>query len=180
MFQSLLIQFIKNDVKDIVNTNYQNYEYGIDEILLLYYYYICSKNIYVINGNNTLNYILFFGNNLNCIFNYVINNLPLITLRDNLSIFALFIYNYDYITNVSVYNTFKEIFDIAYDVNINDIEHFINIIKENNIYKQYYKYLHLNSKEEFDKFLDDYNLIICNLYSYKKEDKICLVHRYIL
>ena len=179
LFQTLLINFITNKNKDIVTKNNYNYEYGIDEVFLFYYYYKCSKNIHILNGNELLNYIIFVGKNISCIFNNNIDNIDLIYLRDHLTLLVLFMYNIDYIEDNKLLETFKYIFKHLYNIDINNMIQFINIIKYNNLYKQYYAYLHFKTKEHFLKFITIFTIYIGNFYNeIALNKKIHLIHQY--
>ena len=187
LYQDIYRKFILNDIKDIVHKNNHNYEYGIDEVFILYFYYtayhINNKHpdnikIYGVNNNHKEYYLI--SQNLTEVF----NNLYYIGEKSHRVIdvsiirvwLIMYFYNNEYIyKNSDLYNGFKNMFDNI-GLDIEDINNYINYVKHKELYQSLYKIIHINNYNDFIKHLVNHNHYY--IIGHKKYVDIKLIHNY--
>lgn len=151
-FKNTLLTYINNETNTITTKDYFNYRYGSDEVLLLYIRYsIIHLNI--IKYFN-INDIKFINDITNTNITDIIFNKYLISTKVNLSqhfnyIMLITIYNFDYIKEQKLlYTDFKYILN-WFNINIKNLEKFIDNIKDYDQYKDYYKIYHFPTYNDF-------------------------------
>ena len=161
IYFNIFKKFIQNDIKDIIYHTTHNYEYGIDELILLYFYYYTytyQNNLLIsIKIYGKFDPDLFVYDNLLPVFNYF-NYLDTNSMFDTpityiKTFFIIYFYNIDYIKqNKYLYDSYIFIFD-SFNMNINDIDNYINKIKKSDKYIFFYRIYNKKSYDDLIKYI---------------------------
>ena len=187
LYKNIYRKFILNDIKDIVHKHNHNYEYGIDEIYLLYSY----NQVYKMNNNMHNDHIKIYGvsnhkdyyvisSNLSEVFNYMYgigeNSHRIIDVSILRVYLIMYFYNKEHIIkNNDLYNGYKVIFDNL-NLDINNINNYIDKVQNIDLFKMLYDKLHYKDYETFINQVINHNHYY--IIGHKKYMNVKLINLY--